>query len=87
VARRLFGDAVAERIGPVWGFEGGEVRNMWKRTAQPGLWFTAGSLAQCRIFSRYLAVQIKACEVGLMPLELPERFAAKKDRSRAASTA
>ena len=87
VARRLFGDAVAERIGPVWGFEGGEVRNMWKRTAQPGLWFTAGSLAQCRIFSRYLALQIKACEVGLMPVELPERFAAKKDRSRTASTA
>jgi putative flavoprotein involved in K+ transport len=38
---------------------------MWRRTAQPGLWFTAGSLAQCRIFSRYLALQIKALELGL----------------------
>ena len=27
--------------------------------------FTAGSLAQCRIFSRYLALQIKALELGL----------------------
>jgi putative flavoprotein involved in K+ transport len=30
------------------------------------LWFTAGSLAQCRIFSRYLVLQIKALEEGLL---------------------
>lgn len=72
VARRLLGDAVAERIGPVWGFDdGGELRNMWKRTPQKGLWFIAGSLAQCRIFSKFLALQIKACEVGLLPMALP----------------
>jgi cation diffusion facilitator CzcD-associated flavoprotein CzcO len=65
--RLYLGDDIAERIGPVWGFdEGGELRNMWRRTAQPGLWFTAGSLAQCRIFSRYLALQIKALELGLI---------------------
>ena len=65
--RRYLGDEVAHRVGPVWGFdEGGELRNMWQRTAQPGLWFTAGSLAQCRIFSRYLALQIKALEEGLL---------------------
>jgi putative flavoprotein involved in K+ transport len=64
--RAYLGDAIADKIGPVWGFdEGGELRNMWTRTAQPGLWFTAGSLAQCRIFSRYLAIQIKALEEGL----------------------
>ena len=65
--RRYLGDVIADRIGPVWGFDaGGELRNMWRRTAQPGLWFTAGSLAQCRIFSRYLALQIKALEEGLV---------------------
>jgi cation diffusion facilitator CzcD-associated flavoprotein CzcO len=65
--RRYLGDTIADTIGPVWGFdEGGELRNMWRRTAQPGLWFTAGSLAQCRIFSRYLAIQIKALEEGLL---------------------
>jgi thioredoxin reductase len=65
--RAYLGGDIADRIGPVWGFdEGGELRNMWRRTAQPGLWFTAGSLAQCRIFSRYLALQIKALEVGLL---------------------
>ena len=65
--RAYLGDAIADKVGPVWGFnEGGELRNMWGRTAQPGLWFTAGSLAQCRIFSRYLAIQIKALEEGLL---------------------
>lgn len=65
--RLYLGETIANRIGPVWGFdEGGELRNMWRRTAQPGLWFTAGSLAQCRIFSRYLALQIKALEEGLL---------------------
>ena len=67
VVRAYLGDAIADSIGPVWGFDdGGELRNMWRQTAQNGLWFTAGSLAQCRIYSRYLAIQIKACEEGLL---------------------
>jgi putative flavoprotein involved in K+ transport len=66
VVRPYLGDAIAERIGPVWGFDaGGELRNMWRPTAQPGLWFTAGSLAQSRIYSKYLALQIKAREAGI----------------------
>ncbi len=66
VVRAYLGDAIAERIGPVWGFDaGGELRNMWRPTPQPGLWFTAGSLAQCRIYSKYLALQIKAQELAL----------------------
>ena len=65
---KLFGDDVAARVGPIWGFGGGqELRNMFTRTGQPGLWFIAGSFAQCRIYSKYLALQIKACEVGLLP--------------------
>jgi hypothetical protein len=65
--RLYLGDDIADKIGPVWGFdEGGELCNMWRKTAQQGLWFTAGSLAQCRIFSRYLALQIKALEEGLI---------------------
>jgi cation diffusion facilitator CzcD-associated flavoprotein CzcO len=68
LVRRLFGDEVADRVGPIWGFgEEQELRNMYTRTAQPGLWFIAGSLAQCRINSKYLALQIKAIEAGLLP--------------------
>lgn len=65
--RLYLGKEIADRIGPVWGLdEGGELRNMWRATAQLGLRFTAGSLAQCRIFSRYLAFQIKAQELDLL---------------------
>jgi thioredoxin reductase len=72
VVRTFMGDAIADRAGPVWGFnDGGELRNMWCRTPQPGLWFTAGSLAQCRIYSKYLALQIMACEEGLIPAQMP----------------
>jgi len=68
LVRKLFGAAVAARVGPIWGFgDGLELRNMFTRTAQPGLWFIAGSLAQCRIYSKYLALQIRACEAGLLP--------------------
>jgi putative flavoprotein involved in K+ transport len=67
LVRDLFGDEVADRVGPIWNFgENQELRNMYVRTAQPGLWFIAGSLAQCRINSKYLALQIKAVEVGLL---------------------
>jgi cation diffusion facilitator CzcD-associated flavoprotein CzcO len=68
LVRQLFGADVVERIGPIWGFgEEQELRNMYTRTRQPGLWFIAGSLAQCRINSKYLALQIKAIEQGLLP--------------------
>ncbi len=64
---KLFGEETARRVGPVWGFgEAQELRNMFQRTPQPGLWFIAGSFAQCRIYSRYLALQLKACEAGLL---------------------
>jgi cation diffusion facilitator CzcD-associated flavoprotein CzcO len=68
LVQELFGDDVAARVGPIWGFgDDQELRNMFSRTGQPGLWFIAGSLAQCRIYSKYLALQIKACELGLLP--------------------
>jgi len=64
---------VADRVGPIWGFgEDDELRNMYSRTGQPGLWFIAGSLAQCRIFSKYLGLQIKACEEGMIRAARPD---------------
>jgi putative flavoprotein involved in K+ transport len=65
----LFGADVAERVGRVWGFDDHtqELRNMWMRTGQPGLWFTGGAFSQCRIYSRYIALQIDAIEAGRLP--------------------
>ena len=71
LVRRIFGDGVADRVGPVWGFDDdGEIRNTWKRTPQEGLWFMAGGFSHCRTFSRFLALQLKACEEGLLPAVL-----------------
>jgi putative flavoprotein involved in K+ transport len=65
-ARRLLGDDVGDRMGPIWGFDAeGELHGMWRPTGQRGLWFLAGGLAQCRIFSKVLALQIKARELGI----------------------
>ena len=64
VVASRFGEAVATRVGPIWGFDDKtqELRNMWTRTRQPGLWFTGGAFSQCRIYSRYIALQIDAIE-------------------------
>jgi hypothetical protein len=65
LVRRALGEDMVEHIGPVWGIGAdGELNNMFKRTPQEGLWFIAGGLAQCRINSKYLALQIKAMELG-----------------------
>jgi cation diffusion facilitator CzcD-associated flavoprotein CzcO len=71
LVRRALGEEMVERIGPVWGIgDDGELNNMYRRTPQQGLWFIAGGLGQCRINSKYLALQIKAMELGkLGPLE------------------
>ena len=73
---RLIGPDVAERIGRCWGYGSGyrgdpgpwegELRNMWKPTAQPGLWFMGGNLAQVRFYSRLLGMQLKARLEGLV---------------------
>lgn len=55
----FFGEDVAEKVGPIWGFgEEGELRNMWRKTGQENLWFSGGSFSQCRMYSKHLAQQI-----------------------------
>ena len=72
LVRKLFGEAVEKRVGVIWGFgEEQELRNMYTRTGQPGLWLIAGGLAQCRIGSKHLALQIKAIEEGLLARDAP----------------
>ena len=43
---------------------------MWIRTAQPGLYFTGGAFSQCRAYSKYLALQIQAQELGILPAQV-----------------
>lgn len=66
--RTLLGDEVADRIGPVWGFDQDFVmRNMWRRTAQEGLWLMGGAIIEARLQSRFLALEIRAALEGLLP--------------------
>ncbi|MGY3584980.1 cation diffusion facilitator CzcD-associated flavoprotein CzcO [Bradyrhizobium sp. USDA 4341] len=69
---RLFGEDVAARVGRVWGFDDAtqELRNMWTRTPQPGLWFTGGAFSQARIYSRFIALQIAAIKAGTLSKHL-----------------
>lgn len=70
LVRRALGAEMAERIGPIWGEgEDGELANMFKRTPQEGVWFIAGSLTQARVYSKVMALQIKAMEEGLVDTE------------------
>jgi putative flavoprotein involved in K+ transport len=66
--RAMFGDAVAERVGPIWGIGGdGELRNMYARTAQDGLFVAGGGFPAARAYSKYTAMLIKADLEGLLP--------------------
>ncbi|WP_280339200.1 flavin-containing monooxygenase [Nocardia neocaledoniensis] len=74
-AADLIGQDVADAVGKCWGFGSGttkdpgpwegELRNMWKPTQQPGLWFHGGNLHQSRHYSLYLALQLKARYEGV----------------------
>ena len=74
-AEQLISAEVADRVGRCWGVGSGtaydpgpwegELRNMWKPTRQPGLWFQGGNLMQARHYSLYLALQLKARLEGI----------------------
>jgi len=74
-AADLISQEVADKVGKCWGLGSatakdpgpweGELRNMWKPTHQDALWFHGGNLHQSRHYSRYLALQLKARQIGL----------------------
>ncbi|KAJ7491155.1 FAD/NAD-P-binding domain-containing protein [Mycena latifolia] len=67
--RGVFGDSTMDQIGSVWGVDDeGELRGCYRPTGHPGLWFAAGDFSQSRIFSKQLALEIKAIELGLLDL-------------------
>jgi putative flavoprotein involved in K+ transport len=74
-AAQIISQDVADKVGKCWGLGSGttkdpgpwvgELRNMWKPTAQEGLWFHGGNLHQSRHYSQYLALQLKARMEGI----------------------
>jgi putative flavoprotein involved in K+ transport len=74
-AARIISQEVADKVGKCWGLGSGttkdpgpwegELRNMWKPTQQPALWFHGGNLHQSRHYSQFLSLQIKARMEGM----------------------
>jgi putative flavoprotein involved in K+ transport len=74
-AARLISQEVADKVGKCWGLGSdtrkdpgpweGELRNMWKPTQQPALWFHGGNLHQSRHYSQFLSLQLKARREGI----------------------
>jgi putative flavoprotein involved in K+ transport len=74
-AARIISQEVAGRVGNCWGLGSGttkdpgpwegELRNMWKPTHQPALWFHGGNLHQSRHYSQFPFSQIKAHMEGI----------------------
>jgi putative flavoprotein involved in K+ transport len=74
-AARFISQDVADKVGKCWGLGSGtakdpgpwegELRNMWKPTRQPSLWFHGGNLHQSRHYSQFLSLQIKARMEGI----------------------
>ncbi len=76
--RRMFGDAIADLVGPVWGLgEDGELRNMFGPTRQEGFYIVGGPMVLTRSYSRYTALSIKAELEGLSARRPPDRLAAE----------
>lgn len=73
---RVLPEEMAHRVGRLWGLGSGfrndpgpwegELRNMWKPTRQTGLWFASHGIGGARFYSRLLALQIKARQVGMV---------------------
>ena len=71
----LISPEVADKVGKVWGLGSsttkdpgpweGELRNMWKPTQVPHLWFHGGNLHQSRHYSQFLSLQLKARQAGI----------------------
>jgi len=71
----LVSPEVADKVGKVWGLGSdtakdpgpweGELRNMWKPTQGPNLWFHGGNLHQSRHYSQFLSLQLKARMEGI----------------------
>ncbi|KAJ6599793.1 dimethylaniline monooxygenase [Mycena vulgaris] len=64
--RALFSDKVIDQTSPLWGVDDeGELRGCYRASGHSGLWFAAGNFAVSRFYSKQLALEIKAIELGL----------------------
>jgi putative flavoprotein involved in K+ transport len=86
--RAMFGDEVANRVGPIWGIgEDGELRAMYARTGQEGFYVAGGGLPGARAYSHFTALLIKARLEGLLPSRPARRPEGSRERRGAPKSA
>ena len=58
LVEQLAGPEVAKNVNPVWGLnKEGEINTVWRWSGVSRLYFMMGTLAQCRIHSKHLALR------------------------------
>ncbi|KAF9007484.1 hypothetical protein BDQ17DRAFT_1350721 [Cyathus striatus] len=67
VIKDICGESVAEQCRPVWGLNvEGELNSSWREIGPKGLWYAMGNTVTGRVYSKHIALQIKAIEDGLL---------------------
>ncbi|KZT62299.1 FAD/NAD(P)-binding domain-containing protein [Calocera cornea HHB12733] len=62
----IFSPEVLATLKPVWGLDKeGEIRAVWGNSGHEGFWYMMGNLAWCRFYSKHVALQIKAIQMGV----------------------
>ncbi|KAH7011031.1 dimethylaniline monooxygenase (N-oxide forming) [Ilyonectria destructans] len=62
---KIFGPDVAKRAGDCFGLNGeGEILGAFKPLEQPRMWYLGGTLGHARYYSRFIALSIKADDLG-----------------------
>ncbi|KAJ8694671.1 hypothetical protein PTI98_007327 [Pleurotus ostreatus] len=65
--RPLFGDETIDKTSPVYGKdEEGEFRASYRPSGHPGLWFATGDFIYSRFYSKRLALELKAIQLGII---------------------
>ncbi|KAF4593399.1 hypothetical protein EYR38_009113, partial [Pleurotus pulmonarius] len=65
--RPLFGDETIDKTRPVYGKdEEGEFRGSYRPSGHPGLWFATGDFIYSRFYSKRLALELKAIQLGIV---------------------
>ena len=58
LVEQIAGPEVAKNVNPVWGLnKEGEINAVWRWSGVPRLYFMMGTLAQCRFYSKHLALR------------------------------
>lgn len=66
--RAILGNEITDKLLPpeVWGLDSeGEIKQAYRPSGHPGLWFAMGSFGTARFLSKHLGLQILARELGI----------------------